>query len=83
MPPLDQLARRTGNIKRGLPIQLTEFGFETNPPAEPIPTTWQGRHSGVASRWFFVRVSSACACECFETAWNSISWQRRQFCSPR
>jgi hypothetical protein len=29
---LDSLARRTGNIGRNLPIFLTEFGFETNPP---------------------------------------------------
>jgi hypothetical protein len=29
---LDQLARRTRNIRSGLPIWLTEFGFETNPP---------------------------------------------------
>ena len=29
---LDSLAQRTGNIRRGLPIWLTEFGFETNPP---------------------------------------------------
>lgn len=29
---LDSLARRTGNLRRGLPIWLTEFGFETNPP---------------------------------------------------
>jgi hypothetical protein len=29
---LDRLAARTGNIRRGLPIWLTEFGFETSPP---------------------------------------------------
>jgi hypothetical protein len=29
---LDTLGRRTKNIRRGLPIFLTEFGFETNPP---------------------------------------------------
>jgi hypothetical protein len=29
---LDRLATRTKNIQRGLPIHLTEFGFETNPP---------------------------------------------------
>ena len=29
---LDSLARRTGNVKAKLPIWLTEFGFETNPP---------------------------------------------------
>ena len=29
---LDSLAVRTGNIRRGLPIWLTEFGFESNPP---------------------------------------------------
>jgi hypothetical protein len=29
---LDRLARRTRNVRRGLPLQLTEFGFETNPP---------------------------------------------------
>ena len=29
---LDRLASRTKNVKRGLPLQLTEFGFETNPP---------------------------------------------------
>ena len=29
---VDQLARRTGNIDRGLPAYMTEFGFETNPP---------------------------------------------------
>ena len=29
---IDSLARRTGNIRSGLPIYMTEFGFETNPP---------------------------------------------------
>lgn len=29
---LDRLARRTRNVRAGLPLQLTEFGFETNPP---------------------------------------------------
>ncbi|MDQ3742183.1 MAG: hypothetical protein M3389_14680, partial [Actinomycetota bacterium] len=29
---IDQLARSTGNVPRGLPAYLTEFGFETNPP---------------------------------------------------
>ena len=29
---LDSLAVKTGNIRRGLPIWLTEFGFESNPP---------------------------------------------------
>src|SRR5690606_34942350 len=29
---LDRLAERTGNIDEGLPLQLTEFGFETDPP---------------------------------------------------
>ncbi len=29
---VDQLARRTKNIRAGLPVWLTEFGFETNPP---------------------------------------------------
>jgi hypothetical protein len=29
---LDRLASRTRNVARGLPLQLTEFGFETNPP---------------------------------------------------
>ena len=29
---LDSLASKTGNIRRGMPLWLTEFGFETNPP---------------------------------------------------
>jgi len=29
---LDRLARRTRNLPRSLPIYLTEFGWETNPP---------------------------------------------------
>jgi hypothetical protein len=29
---LDQVAARTGHLKPGLPVALTEFGFETNPP---------------------------------------------------
>jgi hypothetical protein len=29
---IDSLARRTKNVKRGLPVYMTEFGFETNPP---------------------------------------------------
>jgi hypothetical protein len=29
---VDRLAAKTRNIRRGLPLQLTEFGFETNPP---------------------------------------------------
>jgi hypothetical protein len=29
---LDSIGRRTDNVERGLPIYLTEFGFETNPP---------------------------------------------------
>jgi hypothetical protein len=29
---IDQLARRTKNVPRGLPVYMTEFGFETNPP---------------------------------------------------
>ncbi|HEX2088230.1 MAG TPA: hypothetical protein VHF89_21260, partial [Solirubrobacteraceae bacterium] len=29
---VDSLARRTGNVDRGLPAYMTEFGFETNPP---------------------------------------------------
>ena len=29
---IDSLARRTRNIKSGLPVYMTEFGFETNPP---------------------------------------------------
>lgn len=29
---LDQQASKTRNISRGLPLWLTEFGFETNPP---------------------------------------------------
>ena len=29
---VDLLARKTGNVRRGLPVWLTEFGFETRPP---------------------------------------------------
>jgi hypothetical protein len=29
---IDTLARRTKNVPRGLPMYMTEFGFETNPP---------------------------------------------------
>lgn len=29
---VDQLGRRTRNVRTGLPVWLTEFGFETNPP---------------------------------------------------
>jgi hypothetical protein len=29
---VDRLARRTRNVRAGLPVWLTEFGFETNPP---------------------------------------------------
>ena len=29
---IDQLARKTRNVKAGLPVYMTEFGFETNPP---------------------------------------------------
>ena len=29
---LDGIARRTGLLPRGLPVVLTEFGYETNPP---------------------------------------------------
>lgn len=29
---LDRLAASTKNVKRGLPLQMAEFGFETNPP---------------------------------------------------
>ncbi len=36
---LDELALTTGNLPAGLPLYLTEFGFETSPP---------DRHSGVA-----------------------------------
>ena len=36
---LDELARTTGNLPAGMPLYLTEFGFETSPP---------DRHSGVA-----------------------------------
>ena len=29
---LDELAAKTGNVASGLPLYMTEFGFETNPP---------------------------------------------------
>jgi hypothetical protein len=29
---LDRLASKTKNVKKGLPLQMAEFGFETNPP---------------------------------------------------
>lgn len=29
---LDQIAQRTGRVNAGMPVVLTEFGFETNPP---------------------------------------------------
>jgi hypothetical protein len=29
---LDRLARSTRNVAKGMPLQLTEFGFETDPP---------------------------------------------------
>ncbi|MFP5363868.1 MAG: hypothetical protein ACLGI5_14180 [Thermoleophilia bacterium] len=36
---LDELAGTTGNLPSGLPLYLTEFGFETDPP---------DRHSGIS-----------------------------------
>ena len=36
---LDELAVKTGNLSRGLPLYMTEFGYETSPP---------DRHSGIA-----------------------------------
>ncbi|WP_354702087.1 hypothetical protein DSM112329_02440 [Paraconexibacter sp. AEG42_29] len=35
---LDSLAASTGNIKAGLPLMSTEFGYETNPP-DPFAAT--------------------------------------------
>jgi hypothetical protein len=29
---LDRLAKKTKNVKSGLPLELTEYGFETDPP---------------------------------------------------
>lgn len=41
---LDQVARRTRVIKKGMPVYLTEFGYESNPP-DPINGVTQAQQA--------------------------------------